>query len=114
MLSNNLNFSTSLGQINLPNNNSNNQSMLNTTNNANTSFQSLENLNQKKLDIFLKKYSSYLEMIIIYGYFIQKKLSNAIKSKFILPLNLCDEILKLLRKILFIFDSNLKTNGSLN
>ena len=85
MLSNNLNFSTSLGQINLPNNNSNNQSMLNTTNNANTSFQSLENLNQKKLDIFLKKYSSYLEMIIIYGYFIQKKLSNAIKSKFILP-----------------------------
>ena len=97
MLSNNLNFSTSLGQINLPNNNSINQSMLNTTNNANTSFQSLENLNQKKLDIFLKKYSSYLEMIIIYGYFIQKKLSNAIKSKFILPLNLCDEILKLLR-----------------
>jgi hypothetical protein len=71
--------------------------MLNTTTNANTSFQSLESLNQKKLDMFFKKYSSYLEMIIIYGYFIQKKLSGAIKSKFILPLNLCDEILKLLK-----------------
>ena len=94
MLSNNLNFSTSLGQININNNNSINQSM----NNINTSFQSLETLNQKKLDLFFKKFSSFLEMIIIYGYFIQKKLSKVIKSKFILPQNLCDEIVKLFKK----------------
>ena len=94
MLSNNLNFSTSLGQINGNNNTNINQSMTN----INTSFQSLETLNQKKLDIFFKKFSSFLEMVIIYGYFIQKKLSKAIKSKFILPMNLCDEILKLLKR----------------
>ena len=94
MLSNNLNFSTSLGQINGNNNANINQSMTN----INTSFQSLETLNQKKLDIFFKKFSSFLEMVIIYGYFIQKKLSKAIKSKFILPINLCDEILKLLKR----------------
>ena len=94
MLSNNLNFSTSLGQINGNNNTNINQSMTN----INTSFQSLETLNQKKLDIFFKKFSSFLEMVIIYGYFIQKKLSKAIKSKFILPINLCDEILKLLKR----------------
>ena len=94
MLSNNLNFSTSLGQINGNNNTIINQSMTN----INTSFQSLETLNQKKLDIFFKKFSSFLEMVIIYGYFIQKKLSKAIKSKFILPMNLCDEILKLLKR----------------
>ena len=96
MLSNNLNISTSIGQINNNNNNSINQSMNNI--NINTSFQSLETLNQKKMDLFFKKYSSFLEMIIIYGYFIQKKLSKAIKSKFILPQNLCDEIVKLLKK----------------
>ena len=95
MLSNNLNISTSIGQIN-NNNNSINQSMNNI--NINTSFQSLETLNQKKMDLFFKKYSSFLEMIIIYGYFIQKKLSKAIKFKFILPQNLCDEIVKLLKK----------------
>ena len=94
MLSNNLNFSTSLSQINGNNNTNINQSMTN----INTSFQSLETLNQKKLDIFFKKFSSFLEMVIIYGYFIQKKLSKAIKSKFILPMNLCDEILKLLKR----------------
>ena len=94
MLSNNLNFSTSLSQINGNNNTNINQSMTN----INTSFQSLETLNQKKLDIFFKKFSSFLEMVIIYGYFIQKKLSKAIKSKFILPINLCDEILKLLKR----------------
>ena len=94
MLSNNLNFSTSLGQINANNNTNINQSMTN----INTSFQSLETLNQKKLDLFFKKFSSFLEMVIIYGYFIQKKLSKLIKSKFILPMNLCDEILKFLKR----------------
>ena len=64
MLSNNLNISTSIGQINNNNNNSINQSMNNI--NINTSFQSLETLNQKKMDLFFKKYSSFLEMIIIY------------------------------------------------
>jgi hypothetical protein len=37
-------------------------------------------------------------MVIIYGYFIQKKLPKLIKSKFILPMNLCDEILKFLKR----------------
>jgi hypothetical protein len=53
MLSNNLNFSTSLGQINGNNNTNINQSMTN----INTSFQSLETFNQKKLDLFFKKFS---------------------------------------------------------
>ena len=97
ILSNNLNISASLGQINNINNNNNN-SINQSMNNINTSFQSLETLNQKKLDLFFKKFSSCLEMIIIYGYFIQKKLSKVIKSKFILPQNLCDEIVKLLKK----------------
>ena len=75
ILSNNINLCANSSQINI---NTNNQA----NSNINTSFYAQEGKNQKSLDLFFKKYSSFLEMIIIYGYFIQKKMSNLIKAKF--------------------------------
>ena len=91
--SNNINYSVNLSQINIINQTTNT--------NINTSFQSQD----KNLDNFFKKYSSFLEMIIIYGYFIQKKLSNIIKAKFTLPINYSNEISKLLKKQNLIIDN---------
>ena len=90
MTSNNINYSINLSQINI---------IQQTTNtNINTSFQSQDVKTQKNLDNFFKKYSYFLELIIIYGYFIQQKMPNIIKSKFTLPLNFSNEISKLLKK----------------
>ena len=87
MTSNNINYSINLSQINI---------IQQTTNtNINTSFQSQDVKTQKNLDNFFKKYSYFLELIIIYGYFIQQKMPNIIKSKFTLPLNFSNEISKL-------------------
>ena len=86
---NNINYSVNLSQINI-----NNQ--LNP--NYNTNFQSQEGKIQKNFDNFLKKYNSFLEMIVIYGYFIQKKMPNIIKANFTIPINLSYEISKLLKK----------------
>ena len=93
IISNNINYSVNLSQINFINQTTNT--------NINTSFQSQD----KNLDNFFKKYSSFLEMIIIYGYFIQKKLSNIIKAKFTLPINYSNEISKLLKKQNLIIDN---------
>ena len=98
MLSNNINQGGNIGQMNI---NANSQ----TNSNINTSLYVQEGINQKSLDLFFKKYSSFLEMIIIYGYFIQKKMSNLIKAKFTLPMNLCDEISKLIRTQNVIIDN---------
>ena len=89
-------FSTTMfsNSINMSQTNNGNQ----IPNNINTSFLSQEGKTHKTLDIFFKKYSSVLEMIIIYGYFIQKKMSNSIRAKFILPLDLGDEISNFLKK----------------
>ena len=46
---------------------------------------------------FNKKYNFLLKMIIIYGYFI-RNMSTIIRTKFIIPLNLGDEIFEMLRR----------------
>ena len=89
MTSNNINYSMNLSQINI-----NNQ----TNPNYSTNLQTQEGKIQKNLDNFFKKYSSFLEMIVIYGYFIQTKMSKIIKAKFAIPLNMSYEISKLLIK----------------
>ena len=49
------------------------------------------------LSEFIKKYLYLLEMIIVYGYFI-RNMSTIIRTKFIMPINLGDEIFEMLRK----------------
>ena len=90
MISNSINYNVSSSQINI----------IYQANNTNIdiSFHSQDEKTQKNLDNFFKKYNSFLELIIIYGYFIQKKMSNIIKAKFTLPLNYNNEICKLLKK----------------
>jgi len=82
MTSNTLNYSSSFNKINLNNN-----------------FIEVDSQNKEK---FYKKYKPFLEMIIIYGYFI-RKMNKIIKTKFILPLNLSYDISQMLKgqKILF-------------
>ena len=72
----------------------------NTNNNiniGNNNFVILEEKGKNALENFLKKYKALLEMIIVYGYFI-RKMEKIIRTKFILPLNLGDEIFELLKK----------------
>ena len=69
----------------------------NQNNNSNNNFIIIEEIGKKTLDNFIKKYKCLLELIIIYGYFI-RKMSNIVKTKFILPLNLGDEIFESLRR----------------
>ena len=64
--------------------------------NQNNSFVMFEEKGQNMFEKFIKKYKAILEMIIIYGYFI-RKMTKIIKSKFIIPLNLGDEIFELLK-----------------
>ena len=112
IISYNVNCSVNLSQniTNITNNsiiinnsiNNTNNSFINNNNNITTninldsSFHSQEGKNQKNLELFLKKYNSFLEMIIIFGYFIHK-MPKLISSKFILPLNLTNEISKFLK-----------------
>ena len=101
----NTNLSQSLNIIN--NNNSINYNNTNTNNNninLDSSFYSQDGKMQKNMELFIKKYNSFLEMIIIFGYFIQK-MPNIINSKFIIPLNLTDEITKFLKKQKVIIDN---------
>ena len=81
MTSNNLNYSISFNQIN----------------NLNNNFIIVEEVGKNTLDNFIKKYKPLLEMIIVYGFFI-RKMSKIMKTKFILPLNLGDEIFETLRR----------------
>jgi len=53
--------------------------------------------NQYNFAQFNKKYNILLKMIIIYGYFI-RNMSKIIRTKFIIPLNLGDEIFEMLRR----------------
>jgi len=53
--------------------------------------------NQYNFAQFNKKYNILLKMIIIYGYFI-RNMSTIIRTKFIIPLNLGDEIFEMLRR----------------
>jgi hypothetical protein len=85
MTSNTLNYSISFSQ--------NNNNFLNTSSN----FIIIEEKGKNTIDNFLKKYKALLEMIIVYGYFI-RKMTQIIRTKFILPLNLGDEIFELLKK----------------
>ena len=91
MTSNNINHSMNLSQTN-------NMNQASTSNIINSSFQSQEEKNNKILENFFKKYSSFLEIIIIYGYFIKQKMSKVIQAKFTLPINFSNEISKLLKK----------------
>ena len=88
MTSNNLSYSIS---FNLNNNN------LNNLNSNNNNFVIIEEKDKNALENFLKKYKSLLEMIIVYGYFI-RKMTKIIKTKFIFPLNLGDEIYEMLKR----------------
>ena len=106
MTSNTLNYSLSFGQ--------NNNNLSNTSSN----FIIIEEKGKNIIDNFLKKYKVLLEMIIIYGYFI-RKMSQIIRTKFILPLNLGDEISEMLnrQKITmddFHFLSFLKNKNTIN
>lgn len=83
MTSNNLNYNISFNQTNIINNNNN-------------SFIVIEEKG-KSLDNFIKKYKALLEMMFVYGYFI-RKMEKIIKTKFILPLNLSNEIFEMLKK----------------
>ena len=87
-------FSSSVTSNNLNYNFSFNQNSNNFNNNY---FIIFEEHGKKNLDNFIKKYKSLLEMIIVYGYFI-RRMENIIKAKFILPLNLGDEIFEMLRR----------------
>ena len=53
--------------------------------------------NQFNFGQFNKKYNILLKMIIIYGYFI-RNMPTIIRTKFIIPLNLGDEIFEMLRR----------------
>lgn len=53
--------------------------------------------NQYNFAQFNKKYNILLKMIIIYGYFI-RNMSTILRTKFIIPLNLGDEIFEMLRR----------------
>ena len=58
----------------------------------------------KKFKNFIKAYTNLMEMMIIYGYFIGK-METIIKTKFIMPINIGDEIYYLLKnKNIFIND----------
>ena len=70
---------------------------VNQKDNINNNFVIIEEIGKNTLDNFIKKYKCLLELIIIYGYFI-RKMGNIIKTKFILPLNLGDEIFESLRR----------------
>ena len=83
MTSNNLNYNISFNQTNIINNNNN-------------SFTVIEEKG-KSLENFIKKYKALLEMMFVYGYFI-RKMEKIIKTKFILPLNLSNEIFEMLKK----------------
>ena len=91
MTSNNINQSMNLDPIF-------NWNPTTTTNIINSNFQSQEEKNHNNFENFFNKYSTFLELIIIYGYFIQKKMSKIIKAKFTLPTNFSNEISKLLKK----------------
>ena len=91
MTSNTLNYSISIGQ--------NNNNFLNTSSN----FIIIEEKGKNTIDNFLKKYKALLEMIIVYGYFI-RKMTQIIRTKFILPLNLGDEISEMLKRQKFIIN----------
>ena len=65
--------------------------------NTNISNSSNSDVMHNNLKEFIKKYLYLLEMIIIYGYFI-RNMSTIIKTKFIMPLNLGDEIYSMLKR----------------
>ena len=88
MTSNNLTYSIS---FNINNNN------LNILNSNNNNFVIMEEKDKNALENFLKKYKALLEMIIVYGYFI-RKMTKIIRTKYILPLNLGDEIYEMLKR----------------
>jgi hypothetical protein len=84
-------------------------SMTSNTLNYSSSFNK-NNLNNNCIEVdaqnkekFYKKYQPFLEMIIIYGYFI-RKMTKIIKSKFILPLNLSYDISQMLKGQKIFFD----------
>ena len=84
-------------------------SMTSNTLNYSSSFNK-NNLNNNCIEVdaqnkekFYKKYQPFLEMIIIYGYFI-RKMTKIIKSKFILPLNLSYDISHMLKEQKIFFD----------
>ena len=91
MTSNNINQSMNLDPIF-------NWNPTTTTHIITSNFQSQEEKNHNNFENFFNKYSTFLELIIIYGYFIQKKMSKIIKAKFTLPTNFSNEISKLLKK----------------
>ena len=91
MTSNNINQSMNLDPIF-------NWNPTTTTHIITSNFQSQEEKNHNNFENFFNKYSTFLEIIIIYGYFIQKKMSKIIKAKFTLPTNFSNEISKLLKK----------------
>ena len=57
----------------------------------------MEEKDKNALEKFLNKYKALLEMIIVYGYFI-RKMTKIIKTKFILSLNLVDEISEMFKR----------------
>jgi len=69
----------------------------NTTNPNISSIMVSDNIIQKNIDEFNKKYKILLEKIIIYAYFI-RNMATIIRTKFTLPLNLGDEIFEMLKK----------------
>ena len=82
MTSNNLNYNINFNQ----------------NNNINNNFVIIEEKGKNTLDNFIKRYKCLIELIIVYGYFIRKMGSNIIKTKFLLPLDLGDEIFEILRR----------------
>jgi len=73
-------------------------SMYSNSTNPNTStIMVSDNIIQKNINEFNKKYKILLEKIIIYAYFI-RNMSTIIRTKFTLPLNLGDEIFEMLKK----------------
>ena len=75
-----------------------NYSMYSTINNKNENITADDKTQiHQNMREFIKKYLYLLEMIIIYGYFI-RNMSTIIKTKFIMPLNLGDEIYSMLKR----------------
>ena len=97
MTSNNLSYTVSFN-LNTSNNN------LNNINSSNNNFVVIEEKGKNALDNFLKKYKVLLEMIIIYGYFI-RNMTKIIRTKFILPLNLGDEIFEMAKREKLMLDN---------
>ena len=87
-------FSSSMTSITLNYNINFNQN----NNNINNNFIIIEEKGKHTLDNFIKRYKCLLELIIVYGFFIRKMGNNIIKTKFILPLDLGDEIFENLRR----------------